>query len=368
MEPTIIKLREKSDKRRKLNKKKYDELIKFSSENSNLISLNSDYVLQPSNDVVRARLLDEGAVVDGGNDDGIRFVIKKGTIKKFYDNLSSDYVGYIKEGHKGFGSDPVMIGQWTKKDLSIVEIDEQGRYGLDVDIKLNDDLYRVKDLKALNYDLGISVEMEGHNSDEYEGPGGEPVIDNIFIHGFAVVGTYGNVNSGGINFSTKGDENKKMKFGKNIAEMITKLTSGDDKSAEETLQYLESIKDEILEEGEHEHHEEDVKDTEDVEETEETVETEDEDDKVSESLEKLTEQVENLTRINAEKQDTIDDLTKKLAAKESAKQELDSKIKSTLTDLEGIVKNSIKENKKEVLLQKTSIFGNENEINKLLKK
>lgn len=163
---------------RKLRKKEYDDMMNLSVSSGN-----------------RVRLLDEGMVVDAyGNP---LFYIMKGTLEKYLNNLPDDYEGSINLGHMDFATFPILLGKWTKKDMSLVDIGD-GRMALDVDLRLDDENFIVKELKRAEYDLAVSAEFGYHLNEEFTAKYGLEILDEIFISDFAIVGEPGNVNSSGI--------------------------------------------------------------------------------------------------------------------------------------------------------------------------
>lgn len=164
---------------RKLKKKEYDEIINLSASESKQT----------------VRLLDEGMVVDVN---GLPlFYLMKGTLQKYVDALPDDYVGSINLGHMDFATFPFLIGEWTKRDLHLVDIGD-GRMALDVDLRLDEDSVLVKELRRMPYTLGVSAEFTFHTNEEMSEKYGLEIMDEIFISDFAIVGDAGNVNSSGI--------------------------------------------------------------------------------------------------------------------------------------------------------------------------
>lgn len=172
---------------RKLRKKEFDDIITLSARKDETV-----------------RLLDEGMVVTaGGNPD---FYIMKGTLQAFYDALPDNYEGSINLGHMTFASFPILLGNWRKKDLKVVDIGG-GRKGLDVTLRLDDKSLLVKELRRAKYSLGVSAEFSYKYDEEATDSYGILMVNEIFIHDFAIVGEAGNVNSSGIEL--KGE---KMEF------------------------------------------------------------------------------------------------------------------------------------------------------------
>lgn len=144
------------------------------------------------------RLLDEGVVVDGGG--WAYAVIAKGTLKAWYDNLSNNFKGKINKDH----CDAIDLGTFSKKDLRLVELGND-RYGIDVNVKLDDNLYAVKDLKRMMNRKALSSEFywdaeqyvtaEAATGDEKQGKWLIPIINQIQIDAYAVVDNPKNANS-----------------------------------------------------------------------------------------------------------------------------------------------------------------------------
>ena len=140
------------------------------------------------------RLIDEGVVVDNNIFTGEPMayaVVRKGVLKKWYESLTDDFVGTIDKDHNR----SIDLGQFTKDDLRLVEL-EDGRYAIDVNVKLDQELYAVKDLLKMNNRTALSVEMFV-NADEYataekvtgdktQGDYLVPLIDDLKIEGYAV--------------------------------------------------------------------------------------------------------------------------------------------------------------------------------------
>lgn len=140
------------------------------------------------------RLIDEGVVVDNSffADEPIAYaVIRKGVLKKWYESLTDDFVGTIDKDHNR----SIDLGQFTKDDLRLVEL-EDGRYAIDANVKLDQELYAVKDLLRMNNRTALSVEMfvnadeyataEKVTGDESQGKYLVPLIDELKIEGYAV--------------------------------------------------------------------------------------------------------------------------------------------------------------------------------------
>lgn len=218
----LIKERDARTKKRKKAKQKFDREITLSSAlplTQNKCTLSLD---RSEGDV---RLLDEGSIVTADNN--LDFYIKKGVFRKFMAgkntkltlrsiygdiaekyfedvdtplNIDEKYEGTINVGHNDFSTFPFIIGTWTVDDLSLVN-NGDGRKGLDVDLKLNEAHPFVQAFRVQGIPLGVSVEMYMHFDDkatkEWTEKRGDytPVVDEIFISDFAVVGECGNVGS-----------------------------------------------------------------------------------------------------------------------------------------------------------------------------
>lgn len=225
-----IEERDKRTLKRKLAKKKFDEKFKFAS----------------SDKEQKIRLLDEGVVTY--SDGSPQFYIEKGTIKKFVSGLSEDFVGYITLGHLDLGSVPLVLGTWTKKDLEVEDIGS-GRKALNVNMALDYTLSIVRDLERMPFDMAVSVEMyTGVSDDEKknqklaeEAGYYVPIINDIDIVGFSIVGDGANVSSNGISLSSKGvkmemhnmDSVEKLKA--RIAELEANAGSDDTVEAEKPV-------------------------------------------------------------------------------------------------------------------------------------
>lgn len=179
-------------------KKKWDKRCQFSLDNDGLTFFGQSANATQDNYV---RLLDEGVIVD--SDDYVYAVIKKGTVKKWFDNLSDSFVGRIDKDH----CTSIELGSFTKKDLRLVEC-ENGRYAVDVNVSLDKELYATKDLLRANNRFAISAELRSKVNEyvTYTKATGEklsdgeqdylvPVIEDIEIEGYAVVASPKNANS-----------------------------------------------------------------------------------------------------------------------------------------------------------------------------
>lgn len=232
----LIEKRDERTKKRKRMKRKMDSIIglSFHDKDKKVMSLSAD--LKKLSDG-RARLIDEGYIDNG-------FVIKKGTLEKYLNgenqhvrgwefngeeweqtevlNLTSDFVGTVNLGHMDFSIMPFILGEWTKDDLALVDI-ENDRKALDVTLHLDEDSVFIKELKRQPHDIGISAEFWVHQNDEDTQNLSEmlgyylPVFDEIFIFAYGLVGECGNVNSSGLEL--KGEPMKKDNL-ENIIETV----------------------------------------------------------------------------------------------------------------------------------------------------
>lgn len=225
---------------RKLKKKEYDDVMQLST----------------SGGTETVRLLDEGMVVDAAGRP--LFYLMKGTLEKYLDALSDDYVGSINLGHMDFATFPFLIGQWTKKDMHLVDIGD-GRKALDVDLRLDEQSFIVKELRRMPYTIGVSAEFSYKENEEYTKQFGLEIIDEIFIYDFAIVGDAGNVNSSGIRLSEGGTgmtvkelqtalDNEQVSDLDALNKKLDALLEGDEESVEKTVETEEVQEEEPAEE------------------------------------------------------------------------------------------------------------------------
>ena len=219
MSNDLIEKRNERTKQRKERKKKFDSIIGLakSEDGRGLITLSADVAtISDTNQI--ARLLDEGYCDNG-------FVLMKGTIEKYLNgqnqyvtgwemkdgswqrtevlNLTDDFVGTVNLGHKEFATDPFILGEFKKSDFTLVSL-ENDRKALDVEVRLDEESVFVKELRRQPYDIGVSAEFYYHvdwdATEKLESEYGMymPVIDEIFIFAYGLVGECGNVNSSGL--------------------------------------------------------------------------------------------------------------------------------------------------------------------------
>lgn len=230
----LIEKRDERTRKRKKIKRKMDSIIglSFHDKEKKVLSVSADMkTLSDSH----ARLIDEGYIDNG-------FVIKKGALEKYlkgenqyvrgweFDgeewvqtevlNLTDDFVGTVNLGHMDFSVMPFILGEWTRKDLSLVDI-ENDRKALDVTLHLDEESMFIKELKRQSHDIGISAEFWVHENREDTENLSEtlgyylPVFDEIYIFAYGLVGECGNVNSSGLEL--KGEPMKDMEL-ENIIE------------------------------------------------------------------------------------------------------------------------------------------------------
>lgn len=216
----LIDERDERTRKRKKNKRKMDSIIGLSyngeiDKDKNVMSLSTSAIKLADKSI---RLLDEGFCDNG-------FVIKKGTLEKYLNgenqfirgwemtddgwtrtevlNLTDDYVGNVNLGHMDFAVFPFVLGEWKKEDMTLVDI-ENDRKAIDVKLNLDKNSVFVKELARQPYDIGVSAEFYYHVNDEDTDKLSEmlgyylPVIDEIFIFAYGLVGECGNVNSSGL--------------------------------------------------------------------------------------------------------------------------------------------------------------------------
>lgn len=367
----LIEKRNTRTRERKKFKRKMDSIIGLSYHDADnkvmTLSANVSFVADKT-----ARLLDEGYCDNG-------FVLKKGAIEKYLNgqnqyvrgweyngieweqtevlNLTDDFVGTVNLGHIDFATLPLVLGEFTREDLSVVDI-ENDRKALDVNVRLDEESTFVKELKRQNHDIGISAEFWPHINEEDTRSLSEmlgyymPVFDEIYIFAYGLVGECGNVNSSGLELKGETNMPKEIKELAIDAPMEETVEEPVEESIDEVVEEtVEEPIEEIIEtetEPEEEPIEESAEEpvTEEVEEPmeesinseegeveEEVAEDFDEDEtdeaemeevlsvinELKEQVTQLTAQVESLTEANAELKKTNRSLNKKL------KNEMDKK-------------------------------------------
>lgn len=383
----LIEERDERTRKRKKNKRKMDELIGLSyhDEDKQVMNLSVEKV-DISKDTMeladkKIRLLDEGFFDQG-------FVIKKGTIEKYLNgknekirevvmgedgdweygdilNLTDDFVGHVNLGHMDFASFPFIIGEWTKEDLSLTDIGND-RVGLDVNLNLDKNSIFVKELKRQPYDIGVSAEF--YYSVNYDDTVAlsemlgayTPVIDEIFIFAYGLVGECGNVNSSGLELSSEVNNMDKDKI--NPEEGILEEEFVAEEVAEEAMEEsaeeaTEEVIEESAEEPEEEVMEEAIDEAEEVSEDimEEAAEDEmGEEDESDEAEEEVSEEAfDDETDLNevldlvSELKEQISELTEKVCSLEEkncelkkTNRKLNKKLKEENDKKEAFIKNA----------------------------
>lgn len=370
----LIEKRDERTRRRKRMKRKMDSIIglSFHDKDKKVMSLSAD--MKKLSDG-RARLIDEGYIDNG-------FVIKKGTLEKYLNgqnqyvrgwefngeeweqtevlNLTSDFVGTVNLGHMDFSVMPFILGEWTKDDLSLVDI-ENDRKALDVQLHLDEESVFIKELKRQSHDIGISAEFWVHENVEDTENLSEtlgyylPVFDEIYIFAYGLVGECGNVNSSGLELKGEPMEDIKdiieeetldeIELGVEEVEIPTEETEPTaEEAAEEAVEEAEDNEpaEEEADEETEESEEESESDEAEVEEAgedgdeDEGEEAEDTDAEEASVLEALREQIQTLTNRIAELEEANAKLKKtnrKLSSKHQ--NELDKK-KEFIETLKGL--------------------------------
>lgn len=291
----LIKEREKRTIRRKIAKSKFDNMI-------NLAAGEDDGIL----------LLDEGAVVTA--DEKLQMYFKKGSIQRYLNSLSDDFVGYIKYGHSDFSNYPILLGQFAKSDLTVRDRGD-GRSTLFVKPTWFN-TYTLKDIKAMPFDVGVSIEASAVPDKEASEKLGVPVYEDFFISGFAVVGDAGNVNSSGIRLNG----GSKLDL-KEITKALEEQTEIDLSALQDALKETPATEETVEAAVEVEETETQEEETTEVEASVEKEETSMED--VLAQVKELTAKVEGLEKDNADLKGQIETLSaekKEVSEKLSAKE------------------------------------------------
>lgn len=379
----LIDKRDERTKRRKQVKRKMDSVIGLSASDNkarnHFISL-ATKPMELSDKTIR--LLDEGYIDNG-------FVIKKGTMQKYLNgqnqyvrgwefdgedwvqtdvlNLNDDFVGTVNIGHQDFATFPFLVGEWNRNDLSLVET-ENDRHGIDVRLNLDEDSVFVKELQRKPYDIGVSAEFWYHVNEADTESLSEmlgtymPVLDEIFIFAYGLVGECGNVNSSGLELAKEMDMPEKT----NIEELELGLVGEDinvdvetveneaeldavteaeippteepmEESAEEAEEAVEEVE-EAVEEAEEEQtvaEETEVEEAEveelSIDEVDEDEDESDEEDGLVETLKALQSQIDSLTN-------TVKDLTEQNLALKKSNRKLSNKLQSEKDKKDDFIK------------------------------
>lgn len=378
MSNDLIEKRNERTRQRKARKKRIDSLIGLSvdAEGKEMISLSADVATISDTDQT-ARLLDEGYCDNG-------FILAKGTLEKYLNgenenvtgwemvdgawkrtevlNLTDDFVGTVNLGHTDFATHPYILGEFTKNDLTLVDI-ENDRKALDVNLRLDEDSTFVKELRRQPYDIGVSAEFYYHidwdATDQLEQEYGMymPVIDEIFISAYALVGECGNVNSSGLEL--KGETNMADNI-KDLAVEVEEETIVEEPTEEELTvteeQAEETVEEETAEEdlvAEESEAEEEIELSEaDAEELSEDASEEVEGEEVELDVNDETEDdeadgLEEVLSVVNELKDTIAQLTSKVESLEEANcklkktnKRLSSKLEDEKKKKEAFIENA----------------------------
>ena len=352
----LIEERNERTRARKKRKRKYDSIIGLSKDDERqFITLSSTAKLSDTT----IRLLDEGFCDNG-------FILKKGTLEKFLNgknehirgwvqtddgwdqtevlNLTDDFVGTVNLGHMEFATFPFIVGEWRKEDLTLVDI-ENDRKALNVNLRLDRESVFVKELARQPYDIGVSAEFYYHINDEDTEAMAEvmgapfPVIDEIFIFAYGLVGECGNVNSSGLELKgeTMPKEVKELMAEEevkveDIAEVIEEenleelgVEEIDITETEEAVEEASDSESEAAEEGSVEEAVEESESEEDeVEEVSEEADDEDEVEEAELSFDAVLEELMALRTENAELKEQVNALKK-------SNKRLDKKLKGEYT-------------------------------------
>ena len=378
----LIEKRDERTKRRKIVKRKMDSVIGLSAndkEKHHAMSLSVEPIKLADKTI---RLLDEGYIDNG-------FVIKKGTMEKYLNgqnqyvrgyefngeeweqtgvlNLTDDFVGTVNIGHQEFSTFPFLVGEFTKKDLSLVETENE-RHGIDVRLNLDEDSVFIKELQRKPYDIGVSAEFWYHINEADTESLSEmlgyymPVMDEIFIFAYGLVGECGNVNSSGLELAK---ENTMPNDKTNIEELEIGLADIEEPTEEPTELEVEveteaietevevaklDAEDEVeipptekestesdeADEAEAEDEETEVEEAEVEEaEDEESADDEDEseeDDPLAETLASLQKQIETLTN-------TVNELTEQNVALKKSNRKLSNKLQAERDKKDKFIEN-----------------------------
>ena len=340
-------------------KKKWDKHCQFSLDNDGLTFFGQSANATQDNYV---RLLDEGVIVD--SDDYVYAVIKKGTVKKWFDNLSDNFVGRIDKDH----CTSIELGSFTKKDLRLVEC-ENGRYAVDVNVSLDKELYATKDLLRANNRFAISAELRSKVNEyiTYTKATGEklsddeqdylvPVIEDIEIEGYAVVASPKNANSYDEDLLVNASAEEGNPMSK---KEIEALEAAEEQKVEEVEETQEETQEENLEaeqpaqaDNSTEETEDEAKDGESEEETEGEGEQPEspEDEEQFDAADEVAKAIESLKAEIAAKDAKIAELEQKFAAQTQKEANLNEKLAKLLnfstenpTEAEGAEMTSGKE-------------------------
>lgn len=377
----LIDKRDERTRKRKAVKRKMDSVIGLSAndtEKHHAMSLSVEPIKLADKSI---RLLDEGYIDNG-------FVIKKGTLEKYLNgqnqyvrgyefdgeewiqtevlNLTDDFVGTINIGHQEFATFPFLVGEFTRNDLTLVET-ENDRHAIDVRLNLDEESIFVKELQRKPYDIGVSAEFWYHINEADTESLSEmlgyymPVMDEIFIFAYGLVGECGNVNSSGLELKKETEMPNEEKT--NIEELEIGLAEEQtEEPAEEPTELEVTVEDDAIEadievldaeseaeipptedeeasddadeaeeEAEDEIEEAEVEEVEDEESEDEEDESE-EDDPLTETLSALQKQIETLNH-------TINEQTAQIVALKKTNKKLSNKLKAERDKKDEFLKN-----------------------------
>lgn len=332
--------------RRQKLKTKWDKKCVYETDNLpqnfELMGANFEANLSKTSEENWCRLLDEGIVVDNSMWTGepeVYAVIRKGTLKKWYDSLPDNFVGTIDKDHNR----SIDLGKFTKKDLRLVEL-EDGRYAIDANVKLDTELYAVKDLLRMNNRTALSVEMfvkadEFASASKVAGEEVEddhlvPLIDEVKIEGYAVCLAPKSANSYKddllINASIKEEDMSEVKEDIEVkaedleaeVEAVEEVEETEVETTEETTDEAETTE---AETDTDETDEDEAEEVEETEATETTTEGEGED-----KLDQLEAAIADLKANLEAKDKEIADLKAKLDAKNKAEMSSEDRVAALL--------------------------------------
>lgn len=346
--------------RRQALKKKWDRHCKYdaAAENANVgaaFAINK-FSEDKENWV---RLLDEGVVVEG--DSTPYAVIGKGVIKKWFDELPGNFEGYINKDHIS----GIDLGKFKKSDLRLVELGDD-RYGVDVNVKLDHELYATKDLLRSMNRKAISSEFY-YEADEYVKASvvtGDtsfpdwyliPKISALSVVGYAVVDNPKNANSYDEDLlkkasveteegeTTMTDEEKKRLEAEEEVKVEETEAVAEETNTEATEEADGSAEEEVEQNAATDEGEGEAAETEEAEETtdegegevEAEGETEDETDAPADEGESTVDQlaaaIESLKAELKAAKDENAELKAKLSAKEEKEESFEAKLKNVLS-------------------------------------
>lgn len=351
-------------------KKKVDRTIKLSlpGPDTLMAAVGDEVDIRKSQWV---RLIDEGALIDSFVRDNEEhpvtfYFIQTGALKAMIEDLPDDFVGYIDKDHIR----SIYLGEFTKEDLKLVEI-ENGRFGIDVNFKLNRSLNAVADLLVENQHRGLSIEMgideiefvESTSLDEDLTIDGESypigILKKVSLHGFAVcreprdpnaydrdllssLNTKGEVMNVELK-KIKGEEDEKNLQAQSKVNEKNEDSKTEDKEAEENSVDNADTEDEIQSQGDADASQDEAAATEkgksEPEDNESTIDASASSiDQLAEAISALKAQTEQLRAQIAEKDEKIANLEKDLSANSVAHMSVEEKIGTLLASVQVATK------------------------------